>query len=131
MSVRLAGLQADIARQLAPYSASRFLVLHDAHIYFERRFGLSNHGVITSEPDIMPTASRIKALRSELDEHQTDCIFAEPFLGQKAVDLIAEGSKVRIGTLDPVASNLPASDELYPTLLKSYADAMESCFRAN
>ena len=131
MALRLQGVQADIATQLAPYAAARFLVLHDAHTYFERRFGLDNHGAITSEPDIMPTASRIKALRAAVGAHQIDCIFAEPFLGQKAVDLIAEGSKVRIGTLDPVASNLPASDELYPTLLKSYADAMESCFRAN
>ncbi|XDZ68103.1 zinc ABC transporter substrate-binding protein [Alphaproteobacteria bacterium LSUCC0226] len=131
MSVRLAGLQADIARQLAPYSAARFLVLHDAHSYFERRFGLRNHGAITSEPDVMPTASRIKALRSELGTHQIDCVFAEPLLGQKAVDLIAEGSKVRIGRLDPVASNLPAGVELYPDLLQSYATAMQACFSAN
>jgi zinc transport system substrate-binding protein len=131
MSVRLAGLQADIARQLAPYSAARFLVLHDAHSYFERRFGLRNHGAITSEPDVMPTASRIKALRSELGTHQIDCIFAEPLLGQKAVDLIAEGSKVRIGRLDPVASNLPAGVELYPDLLQSYATAMHACFSGN
>ncbi|XDZ64080.1 zinc ABC transporter substrate-binding protein [Alphaproteobacteria bacterium LSUCC0396] len=131
MSVRLAGLQADIARQLAPYSAARFLVLHDAHSYFERRFGLRNHGAITSEPDVMPTASRIKALRSELSTHQIDCIFAEPLLGQKALDLIAEGSKVRIGRLDPVASNLPAGVELYPDLLQSYATAMQACFSGN
>jgi len=131
MALRLQGVQADIATQLAPYAAARFLVLHDAHTYFERRFGLDNHGAITSEPDIMPTASRIKALRAALGAHQIDCIFAEPFLGQKAVDLIAKGSKVRIGTLDPVASNLPAGIELYPTLLTSYATAMESCFRGN
>ena len=131
MATRLAGLQAEIARQLAPYSAARFLVLHDAHSYFERRFGLRNHGAITSEPDVMPTASRIKALRSELGTHQIDCIFAEPLLGQKAVDLIAEGSKVRIGRLDPVASNLPAGVELYPDLLQSYATAMQACFSGN
>lgn len=131
MATRLAGLQAEIARQLAPYSAARFLVLHDAHSYFERRFGLRNHGAITGEPDVMPSASRIKALRSELGTHQIDCIFAEPLLGQKAVDLIAEGSKVRIGRLDPVASNLPAGVELYPDLLQSYATAMQACFSGN
>jgi ABC-type Zn2+ transport system substrate-binding protein/surface adhesin len=52
-------------------------------------------------------------------------------LGQKAVDLIAEGSKVRIGRLDPVASNLPAGVELYPDLLQSYATAMQACFSGN
>ena len=128
MAARLAILETDITSQLASYSAAKFLVLHDAHVYFERRFGLRNYGAITTEPDVMPTASRVKALRDELREHRFDCIFAEPFLGQKAVALIAEGSKVSIGTLDPIASNLPAGAQLYPNLLMSYAKALQSCF---
>jgi len=128
MAARLATLETDITSQLASYSAAKFLVLHDAHVYFERRFGLRNYGAITTEPDVMPTASRVKALRDELREHRFDCIFAEPFLGQKAVALIAEGSKVSIGTLDPIASNLPAGAQLYPDLLMSYAKALQSCF---
>ncbi len=128
MAARLAILETDITSQLASYSAAKFLVLHDAHVYFERRFGLRNYGAITTEPDVMPTASRVKALRDELREHRFDCIFTEPFLGQKAVALIAEGSKVSIGTLDPIASNLPAGAQLYPDLLMSYAKALQSCF---
>ena len=128
MAARLAILETDITSQLASYSAAKFLVLHDAHVYFERRFGLRNYGAITTEPDVMPTASRVKALRDELREHHFDCIFTEPFLGQKAVALIAEGSKVSIGTLDPIASNLPAGAQLYPDLLISYAKALQSCF---
>ena len=128
MAARLATLETDITSQLASYSAAKFLVLHDAHVYFERRFGLRNYGAITTEPDVMPTASRVKALRDELREHHFDCIFTEPFLGQKAVALIAEGSKVSIGTLDPIASNLPAGAQLYPDLLMSYAKALQSCF---
>jgi zinc transport system substrate-binding protein len=128
MAARLAILETDITSQLASYSAAKFLVLHDAHVYFERRFGLRNYGAITTEPDVMPTASRVKALRDELHEHRFDCIFTEPFLGQKAVALIAEGSKVSIGTLDPIASNLPAGAQLYPDLLMSYAKALQSCF---
>ena len=131
MAARLATLETDITSQLASYSAAKFLVLHDAHVYFERRFGLRNYGAITTEPDVMPTASRVKALRDELREHRFDCIFTEPFLGQKAVALIAEGSKVSIGTLDPIASNLPAGAQLYPDLLMSYAKALRSCFGAH
>jgi zinc transport system substrate-binding protein len=127
MAARLATIETDITSQLASYSAAKFLVLHDAHVYFERRFGLHNYGAITTEPDVMPTASRVKALRDELREHHFDCIFTEPFLGQKAVALIAEGSKVSIGTLDPIASNLPAGAQLYPNLLMSYAKAVRSC----
>jgi len=127
MAARLATLETDITSQLASYSAAKFLVLHDAHVYFERRFGLRNYGAITTEPDVMPTASRVKALRDELREHHFDCIFTEPFLGQKSVALIAEDSKVSIGTLDPIASNLPAGAQLYSNLLMSYARAVRSC----
>jgi len=127
MAARFATLETDITSQLASYSAAKFLVLHDAHVYFERRFGLRNYGAITTEPDVMPTASRVKALRDELREHHFDCIFTEPFLGKKSVALIAEDSKVSIGTLDPIASNLPAGAQLYSNLLMSYARAVRSC----
>ena len=122
-----AQLQTDIARQLAPFAESEFLVLHDAHIYFERRFGMRAHAAITTEPDVRPTAAKIKKLRHDLESHPIDCIFGEPFLGQKAVRLIAEGSDIRIGQLDPLGSQLPAGASLYADLLKSYAAAFKAC----
>ena len=66
MRQTFAQLQIDIARQLAPFAESEFLVLHDAHIYFERRFGMRAHAAITTEPDVMPTAAKIKKLRHDL-----------------------------------------------------------------
>ena len=127
MRQTFAQLQIDIARQLAPFAESEFLVLHDAHIYFERRFGMRAHAAITTEPDMMPTAAKIKKLRRDLESHPMDCIFGEPFLGQKAVRLIAEGSDIRIGQLDPLGSQLPAGASLYADLLKSYAAAFKAC----
>ena len=127
MRQAFAQLQIDIARQLAPFAESEFLVLHDAHIYFERRFGMRAHAAITTEPDVMPTAAKIKKLRHDLESHPMDCIFGEPFLGQKAVRLIAEGSDIRIGQLDPLGSQLPAGASLYADLLKSYAAAFKGC----
>jgi zinc transport system substrate-binding protein len=127
MRQKLAQLQIDIARQLAPFAESEFLVLHDAHIYFERRFGMRAHGAITREPDVMPTAAQIKKLRHDLESHPIDCIFGEPFLGQKAVGLIAEGTDIRIGQLDPLGSQLPTGESLYADLLKSYAAAFRAC----
>jgi zinc transport system substrate-binding protein len=127
MRQTFAQLQIDIARQLAPFAESEFLVLHDAHIYFERRFGMRAHAAITTEPDVMPTAAKIKKLRRDLESHPIDCIFGEPFLGQKAVRLIAEGSDIRIGQLDPLGSQLPAGASLYADLLKSYAAAFKAC----
>ena len=127
MRQTFAQLQIDIARELAQFAESEFLVLHDAHIYFERRFGMRAHAAITTEPDVMPTAAKIKKLRRDLESHPIDCIFGEPFLGQKAVRLIAEGSDIRIGQLDPLGSQLPAGASLYADLLKSYATAFKAC----
>jgi len=127
MRQTFAQLQIDIARQLAPFAESEFLVLHDANIYFERRFGMRAHAAITTEPDVMPTAAKIKKLRHDLESHPMDCIFGEPCLGQKAVRLIAEGSDIRIGQLDPLGGQLPAGASLYADLLKSYAAAFKAC----
>ena len=127
MRQNLVQLQIDIARQLAPFAESEFLVLHVAHIYFERRFGMRAHGAITIEPDVMPTAAKIKKLRHDLESHPMDCIFSEPFLGQKALGLINEGIDIPIGHLDPLGSQLPAGASLYADLLKSYAAAFKAC----
>ena len=62
MRQTFAQLQIYISRQLAPFAESEFLVLHDAHIYFERRFGMRAHAAITTEPDVMPTAAKIKKI---------------------------------------------------------------------
>ena len=76
---------------------TEFLKLHDAHVYFERRFGTRAHAAITIEPDVMPTATRIKNLRHILETHRMDCIFGELFLGQKAVGLVGEMNDIHIG----------------------------------
>ena len=116
-----------VANRLAPFAESEFLVLHDAHIYFERRFGMRAHGAITIEPDVMPTAAKIKKFRHDLESHPMDYIFSEPFLGQKALGLINEGSDIPIGHLDPLGSQLPAGASLYADLLKIYAAAFKAC----
>ena len=127
MRQNLVQLQIDIARQLAPFAESEFLVLHDAQIYFERRFGMRAHGAIAIEPDLMSTAAKIKKLRHDLESHPMDCIFSEPFLGQKTVGLINEGNDIPIGHLDPLGSQLPAGESFYADLLKSYAAAFKAC----
>ena len=85
------------------------------------------HAAIATEPDVIPTAAKIEKLRHDLESHPIDCIFGKPFLGQKAVGLIAEGSDIRIGQLDPLGSQLPAGASLYVYLLKSYAAAFKAC----
>jgi ABC-type Zn2+ transport system substrate-binding protein/surface adhesin len=56
-----------------------------------------------------------------------DCIFEEPFLGQKALGLIAEGSDICIRQLDPLGSQLPAGASLYADFFKSYTAAFGAC----
>jgi ABC-type Zn2+ transport system substrate-binding protein/surface adhesin len=75
-------LQFDIAHELAPFAESEFLVLHDAHIYFERRFGMRAHAAITTEPDVMPTAAKIKKLRRDLEPQPID-FFLRAVFGAK------------------------------------------------
>ena len=127
MRQNLVQLEIVIARQLALFAESEFLVLHDAHIYFKRRFGMRAHGAITIEPEVIPTAAKIKKLRHDLESHPMECIFSEPLLGQKAVGSINEGTDIPIGHLDPLGSQLPAEASLYADPLKSFAVAFKAC----
>jgi len=83
MRQNLAQLQIDIARELAPFAESEFLVLHDAYIYFERRFGMRAHGAITTEPDVMPTVAKIKKLRMISNHIRWIVFLARRFWGKR------------------------------------------------
>ena len=131
-ALQLAALSDRLADQLAPYKneghgGKGFLVLHDAHVYFETRFGLRTHAAITSEPDIAPGASQIRRLRTMLDKENIRCIFDEPDHGASAINLIVRDRDVAIVTLDPLGNSLQDSPSFYLDLLENYGTAMQKC----
>ncbi|MFA7503506.1 MAG: zinc ABC transporter substrate-binding protein [Burkholderiaceae bacterium] len=124
---RLATLDAEIARQMAPLAGRRFVVFHDGYQYFERRYGLAQVGVLTVNPEVSPGAERIRRLRTRIAADGIACVFIEPQFSTAIAEAVIEGSSARIGRLDPLGARLAPGPELYPRLMGNLAASFRDC----
>ncbi|QQR35875.1 zinc ABC transporter substrate-binding protein [Devosia oryziradicis] len=120
-------LEAELAEMLEPVADKPFVVFHDAHQYFEARFGLTLAGSVTVTPDVMPGAARIDELKARVAELGATCIFAEPNFEPTIITAISEGTAAKAGVLDPEGGALAEGPELYPELLRGLAKSLVDC----
>lgn len=123
----LTALTAEIAAKTAPLKDRGFIVFHDAFAYFEERFGVRSVGAISLSDATPPSAQRVAEIERRIAESGAVCIFTEPQFAPKLAQRLAEGSGARIGTLDPVGSDLEPGPAFYPALLRGLAEGMAEC----
>lgn len=117
----------SIKADLASVKDYPFIVFHDAYQYFEKSYGLNAAGSITINPETAPSAERIVELKQKVKDAKVECIFTEPQFDPKVVNIIAEGLAVKTVALDPEATALAPSKDLYITLMKSMASSFKTC----
>ena len=120
-------LDAELKAALAPAKGRPFVVFHDAYQYFERRYGLQAAGAITLNPEVKPSARRLRDIRAKLARVDAACVFAEPQFPPKIIDTVIEGTKAKSGTLDPLGSTIAAGAGQYGALMRALAEAMTGC----
>ena len=118
-----------VKSMLIPVKNTPFVVFHDAYQYFGERYGLSAVGSIVLEPGDAASAKRITELRQKVKETGAVCIFREPQFSDKLSLVVAEGATVKLGTLDPLGSQLSPGPGLYSDLLEEIADGMVICLQ--
>ncbi|MCH7832826.1 MAG: zinc ABC transporter substrate-binding protein [Proteobacteria bacterium] len=123
----LVKLEAEIRQTLEPVTGVPFLVFHDAFGYFEDRFGLASAGAVTAAADRPPGAKRISALRRVIIDRKIPCVFTEPEFEPALAKTLIEGSKARIGILDPLGAGLKPGPGLYGELMEGLARSLKGC----
>ena len=129
--VRLDALDADLRDRLAPAADKPFVVFHDAYGYFAAAYDLTIAGTIALGDAADPGAGRISAIREELENDGAVCIFAEANHSPDLVAMLAEGSDVRTGVLDPAGSLLDPGADLYEALLAGMATEIAGCLTSS
>jgi zinc transport system substrate-binding protein len=127
---RLDQLSAELSTELAPVANRPFIVFHDALQYFEKRFGLKAAGSIAMSPEVAPSAKRLSTLRKKVVSLGVACVLAEPQFDTRLVNNLTEGTKARIGTIDPEGAKLDAGPGLYFQLLRNLARDLKACLAA-
>lgn len=114
---------AMISQQLQGVQKQPFLVLHDAFQYFEQRYQLKNVGSIQAPSGAKASLQKIMAVHRLIQQRQVKCIFKEPQLSKKQLQLLTKDTQVKIGTLDPLGT----SQQDYTTLLLNLAEQYSQC----
>ncbi|MDE3115535.1 MAG: zinc ABC transporter substrate-binding protein [Pseudomonadota bacterium] len=124
---RLTALDRQLARRLAPVRTRPFVVFHDAYPYFDTRYGLDAIGAVTVEPDRPVGPRRVAQLHDALKSGKAICIFREPQFAPALITALADGTRARVGVLDPLGADLPPGPGLYPALMEQMARALVQC----
>ena len=122
---RLHALEAGLKAATAPMKSIPYWVMHDAYGPFEADMGIRRTGVIQANVNVKPTAKELANLRQQVQSG--GCIFNEPQMDARWIELVAKESNVSVHTLDPLGTELAAGPELHAQLLKSIAAAFADC----
>jgi zinc transport system substrate-binding protein len=83
------------------FRVKEVISFHPAWVYFEKRYGLSEAGVIEAVPGKEPTPRELEAIIAAIKRYGISTIFAEPQLPRKAADVIAHEAGVNVLIIDP------------------------------
>ena len=128
---QLASTETQVGNELAPLKGKGYFVFHDAYGYFEKQFGLTPLGHFTVNPEIQPGAQRLHEIRTQLVEQKATCVFAEPQFRPAVVEAVARGTSVRMGTLDPLGTNIKLGKTSYSEFLSQLANQYASCLKGD
>ena len=127
----LAATDKQVSNELAPLKGKGYFVFHDAYGYYEKYYGLTPRGHFTVNPEIQPGAQRLHEIRTQLVEQKATCVFAEPQFRPAVVEAVARGTSVRMGTLDPLGTNIQLSKASYSQFLSQLANQYASCLKGD
>ena len=117
----LVRLDAALARwtlALAPYRATRAVVVHDSWPYFARRFGLVVVAAVEPAPGVPPSAAWLATLTAKMREARVRLLIAEPSSNASLVSQVAARGGARAVVLvssvgaDPEAGDYVSLFEL-------------------
>lgn len=118
---------AEIDLKLEPVREKGYYVFHDAYEYFEKDHQLNNLGHFTVSPERKPGAKTLISIRNALSSSNAQCVFAEPQFTPAIVESVVRGTQARIGTLDPIGTEINIADGSYFVFLDSLANHFNDC----
>ena len=128
-AIRLDLLDLHMKAKMSKVAEKPYLVFHDAYQYFERTYQLNAVGSVTLHIDFGSSALRLMEVRKTIQREKIRCIFREPQFSAKLLQTVISGTKVKIGTLDPLGVGIEPGAELYFTLLNNLSSSLSRCLK--
>jgi len=129
MIEKLNALDTKLGKIMQGSQDKEYVVFHDAYQYFEKHFGLAKPLAITLNPEVQPSAARVKEIQDEVSEHKITCMFSEPQFSPKVLSVVAENTSASISTLDPLGSAVEKGEEHYFKMMNTLATSLSNCLK--
>jgi zinc transport system substrate-binding protein len=117
----------NLIKQKLAGKNSAFLTYHDAYQYFEKAYGLSNAGFVSSGDELSPSAKYVQELRDKIRQQQLHCLFYEAPNRPPLVDTLTSGLEVDVRELDATGLRMQAGENAWFDIMLTLALAYESC----
>lgn len=106
-----------------------YIVFHDAYQYFEKAYNLNAIGSILLNPEQPPSPKRIIKIRSKIKTLNAYCVFKEPQFKAQIVNTVIENTNAKVGTLDPLGTNILPGPDMYIALLDDLENNIRICLK--
>ena len=124
---KIKSLKKQLKKELLPIKDKPYIVFHDAYQYFEKTFQLNAVGSIALEDDIASSPKQISFIKNKIIKSKASCIFQEPQFDNKLVKTVIEGTRAKIGTLDPLGFGIKEKEDFYLQLLRNMSKNLKEC----
>lgn len=129
LSENLAQLDKQIENRFIDQKQISAIVYHDAWHYFERRYGLTTDGIISTHEQQQPGTAHLYALQKIIKAQNTQCLFIEPQFKPRYLNILNTEKQLKIITTDPLGASIEAGPEAYFTLMRNIAEAFQQCLK--
>ncbi len=101
-SGRLDALDSELSANISKFRSRKYVALHPAFEYFDRRYGLEQVAYFEEVPGREPSAFQMAQFIDATRRNNITVIFTEPFVDPKPALSIAKEIGGRVETLDPI-----------------------------
>jgi len=128
-TAQLRTLDTELAAQLKPFAGKSFVVFHDFHAYFAKRYGLKGTFVV-DVPDENPTPADLKRVASTAQKSQLKALLSEPQEGGGPLEALAKDLGVKVGDFDSIetGSEMAQQPSSYFVVMRRNAKALVNAF---
>lgn len=120
---KLKALHEEILQRVSGFRIRKYVCFHPAYVYFSRRYGLEEAGVIELSPGREPSPRHLRNLVEQIREQGIQVVFAEPQLNPRVAEVIAREAGVRVAMLDPLGGRAPYGSD-YLALMRYNLEVM-------
>lgn len=124
---RLATLDRDLRRRLAPIANRPFMVYQNAFAYLQRAYGLKIAGSVVRRGGELMSAGRARRLRAIIRSRRIRCLFIGPLQSRRSVRALTDGLELSLGVLDPLGMGTKPGPELYFDMMENMARSLKGC----